>query len=60
MKEVYRNKKNGKNYQIMGLSKVKIDGNWEECVIYNCLYDNPEGMIWVRLKEDFEDKFEVN
>lgn len=42
-----------KPYRIIQESKVKIEGVWYPCIIYECLYENPEGMVWVRPKESF-------
>lgn len=47
----------GRPYEKLYDSQVKIEGNWYDCVIYKCLYPNPDGEIWVRLKYDFELKF---
>ena len=30
---------------------------WIDVVIYECLYDNPDGMVWVRTKEQFYNLF---
>ncbi len=32
----------------------------EEMVVYECLYDNPRGKIWVRPRKMFEEKVKVN
>lgn len=50
----------GKPYRIIKHSKVKIEGVWKECIIYEAMYDNPDGNIWVRLKEDFENNFKLD
>lgn len=55
MKEIYWYK--NKAYSILSKSKIKIDNEWKSCIIYQCEYDNPDGKIWVRLEEEFFDKF---
>ncbi len=42
-----------KPYEIVSESKIKIGGTWIDVVIYKCLYENPDGMIWVREKKEF-------
>lgn len=51
MIEIYEYK--GKQYQFQLKTKIKIDGKWVDGVIYTCLYNNPEGMTWVRTEEEF-------
>jgi len=51
----YKNKK----YRIFSESKMKLDGVWEDCIIYQTLYHNPDGWIWVRTKEEFFKLFTV-
>lgn len=46
---IYKNK----IYCIFKETKMKIDGNWVDCVIYQTLYNNPDGEFWVRSKEEF-------
>ena len=46
-----------KPYFIVTESKMKIEGVWYPCIIYQCLYENPDGMIWVRKTEDFFELF---
>ena len=53
-KDIYEYK--GKPYKILMNSWMKY-GSWLECVIYMCLYENPDGMIWVREKEEFHRLF---
>lgn len=43
----------GKPYEILYESKIKLDGKWQDCIIYRCLYFNPDGLIWVRTKKEF-------
>ncbi len=53
----YKHIKTGKKYIKLLSSKIKIDGIWKETIIYCCLYYNKDGMIWSRLKEDFNLNF---
>jgi hypothetical protein len=55
--KIYRHYKNGKPYIKLLRTKVKIEGDWQEAVIYLCLYLNKDGMIWVRTVKDFEQSF---
>lgn len=48
----------GKKYRIFAESKMKIDGKWKDCIIYQTLYFNQDGWIWVRTKEEFFKLFE--
>ncbi len=48
-----------KKYKLISSTKIKIDGEWVEGIIYMCLYNNPDGLIWVRTKEDFFEKFKL-
>jgi hypothetical protein len=50
----------GKPYKILYKSKLKLDGEWIPCVIYKCLYKNPDGLIWVRKQEEFFELFSIN
>ena len=54
---MYRHIKTNKPYFILKRTKVKIDGIWKDAIVYVCLYFNKDGMVWVRLKEDFELNF---
>jgi len=49
-----------KPYKILYESKIKISEIWIDCIIYECLYENPEGMIWVREKNQFFKLFSTN
>lgn len=40
-------------YKIIHESKIKIGGTWIDVVVYECLYENKDGMVWVREKEEF-------
>lgn len=54
---IYTNIKNNKKYLKLKHSKVKIEGVWQDVVIYFCLYWNKDGMIWVRTVKDFNENF---
>lgn len=43
----------GKRYQFITHSKMKIGETWIPVIIYRCLYDNPDGMTWVREEDQF-------
>jgi hypothetical protein len=43
----------GKPYRIFAETKTKINGIWVDSIIYQTLYNNPDGWIWVRTKEEF-------
>ena len=47
----------GKQYRIFAESKIKIDGQWIDCIVYQTLYVNDDGWIWVRTKDDFFNNF---
>ncbi|MEK6828913.1 MAG: hypothetical protein AABY15_02220 [Nanoarchaeota archaeon] len=53
--QVYEYK--GKKYRIFAETKIKINGVWVEGIIYQTLYHNPDGWIWVRTKEEFFELF---
>lgn len=46
-----------KRYRIFKESKMKIDGVWNSCVIYQALYENSEGEFFVRESEEFFNLF---
>ena len=46
-----------KPYKILYETKIKIGGTWIEAIVYECLYDNPDGKIWVREKQEFFNLF---
>lgn len=48
----------GKTYRVVMEYKVKINNEWVPAIIYECLYNNPEGMVWVRTKDEFLQKFQ--
>ena len=45
-------------YKVLGIAKHSE--TLEELVVYEALYDNPEGQLWVRPKEIFLEDVEVN
>lgn len=47
----------GKHYTIVCESKIKLNGEWVDVVVYRCAYENPDGMEWVRFKEEFYSLF---
>ena len=55
METIYTYK--NKLYRIFAESKVKIEGVWVDCIIYQTLYSNEDGWIWVRNKEEFFELF---
>lgn len=48
----------GKKYKKLVKSKIKLDGTWQDIVIYKSMYFHPDGKVWARLKEDFYKNFE--
>ena len=53
--KLYRHFKN-KPYRFVGIAKHSE--TLEEMVVYEALYDNPEGKLWVRPKEMFFESVE--
>lgn len=51
MNDIYEYK--GNQYRIFAESKMKVDGVWIKCIIYQTLYYNEDGWIWVRNSEEF-------
>lgn len=47
----------GKKYRIIALAHHSE--TLEEMVVYECLYNNPLGKIWVRPRKMFEEKVSV-
>ena len=50
----------GKPYRIFTQTKTKINGVWIDSVVYEALYDNPDGKFWVRTKEEFFKLFKIH
>ena len=48
----------GKEYRVISLAKHSE--TLEDLVVYEALYDNPMGKIWVRPKEMFLENVEVD
>jgi hypothetical protein len=48
----------GQEYMVEGLARHSETLEW--MVIYRCLYDNPEGKVWVRPLKMFLEKVEVD
>lgn len=48
----------GKEYKVLGVAKHSE--TLEELVVYECLYDNPVGKLWVRPKAMFEEEVEID
>lgn len=38
---------------------VEEHGEWIDVIIYQALYENPDGQIWVREKNEFYEKFKL-
>ncbi len=53
---VYRHYK-GKNYRVIDLARHSETLDWY--VIYQCLYENPEGKIWLRPLKMFQEEVNV-
>lgn len=48
-----------KPYTIVINSKIKIEGEWKNVIIYHCEYENPDGMYWTRFTDEFFDLFKM-
>jgi hypothetical protein len=48
----------GKPYRVLGV--VRHSETLEELVYYECLYDNPDGIFWVRPRAMFEEDVVVD
>jgi len=48
----------GNLYTVIGIAKHSE--TLEEVVVYECLYDNPDGKLWVRPLKMFVENVEVN
>ena len=57
MNKIYQYK--GNKYRIFAESKMKVDGIWQDCIIYQSLYYNEDGWIWVRNRDEFFKLFEL-
>ena len=54
-KEIYYYK--GNPYTILSETKIKVGDMWKDCVVYECEYENPDGSIWVRQRQEFFELF---
>jgi len=54
----YQHSKSGKFYNVIGVAKNSE--TLEVMVVYECLYDNPDGKLWVRPLKMFTEKVELN
>jgi hypothetical protein len=54
----YLHSKTGNFYQVLGIAKHSE--TLEELVVYEALYENPEGKLWVRPKVMFLEEVEIN
>lgn len=55
--EVYEYK--GKPYTIMSETKMKVGKAWVDAIVYQTLYENKDGVYWVREKGEFYEKFKL-
>lgn len=46
-----------KPYEVLSDTSIKIGDEWIPGIIYICLYENKDGMVWVRTKEEFNKLF---
>ena len=54
-KEIYYYK--GNPYTILSETKIKVGDMWKDCIVYKCEYENPDGSIWVRQRQEFFELF---
>ena len=54
-KEIYYYK--GNPYTILSETKIKVGDMWKDCVVYKCEYENPDGSIWVKQRQEFFELF---
>ena len=54
-KEIYYYK--GNPYTILSETKIKVGDMWKDCVVYKCEYENSDGSIWVRQRQEFFELF---
>jgi len=54
----YQHSKSGKFYNVIGVAK--LSETLEVLVVYECLYDNPDGKLWVRPLKMFTEKVIIN
>lgn len=49
----------GNPYRILLRSFIKFSETWVPVIIYQCLYENEDGMIWVREEKQFYKLFKT-
>lgn len=54
----YQHLKSGNFYNVIGIGRHSE--TLEELVIYECLYNNPDGKLWIRPLKMFLEKVEIN
>lgn len=54
----YQHSKTGIYYRVIGVAKHSE--TFEELVVYEALYNNPESKLWVRPKKMFLEKVKIN
>ncbi|HKB88364.1 MAG TPA: DUF1653 domain-containing protein [Patescibacteria group bacterium] len=54
----YQHSKTGNFYKVIGVAKHSE--TLEELVVYEALYENPQGKLWVRPVKMFLEKVEIN
>ena len=54
----YQHSKSGNYYKVIGVAKHSE--TFEELVVYECLYDNPGGKLWVRPLKMFTEDVKIN
>ncbi|HKC05019.1 MAG TPA: DUF1653 domain-containing protein [Patescibacteria group bacterium] len=54
----YQHSKTGNFYNVIGVAKHSE--TLEELVVYEALYENPQGKLWVRPLKMFLEKVEIN
>lgn len=43
----------GKPYEILLRIKFKVFGYWLPIIVYQCMYENSDGMVWARFENEF-------
>jgi hypothetical protein len=54
----YQHSKTGNFYKVIGLAKHSE--TIEDLVVYECLYDNPKSMLWLRPLKMFLEEVEID
>lgn len=55
---LYKHTKTGKHYKVIGIALHSE--TQEEFVVYECQYENPRSKLWIRPKEMFLEKVNIN